>query len=942
MLLALVLALLASCHAVDRNNFKTCQQSSFCRRHRAVAPDNSPYTALLDTLTLSPEAGVSVSVRNDRNNVLFTFHLVPLKDATLRLLMDEKTPLHPRFKEPFAVLEGNLKVDKFEVQRSETGFSLVFGQVRAELQAKPLLLNIFRDDKLVVALNAKGLLKYEHYRNKPQNQPAGAEEGAALGEGEVEPVLAEQVLSEQAVEGGPVDEEPDQDGLWEETFKGHTDSKPKGPASVGMDIAFLNSRHVYGIPEHADSFSLKDTASGDPYRLYNLDVFEYELDNPMALYASIPVMLSHSAQGSAGVFWHNAAETWVDVKHLPNTDVVSSITGFFSGSGSKGSAEPQVTTQWMSESGIIDLFVMMGPTPMDVFRQYAVITGTTNLPPLFSVAYHQCRWNYNDQQDVQDVNHNFDKYDIPMDVMWLDIEHTDGKRYFTWDEHKFPDPVAMTQDLTGRGRKLVTIVDPHIKRDTNYFFYKENHDLDHYIKTKDGTAEFDGWCWPGSSSYLDMTNPNARKHYMETFRLDRYKGSTLDTFTWNDMNEPSVFNGPEVTMQKDCLHPGLGVEHREVHNVNGMLFHASTYEGHHLRSDYKLRPFVLTRAAFAGSQRSSAIWTGDNTAEWGHLKISVPMLLSLSVTGLTHSGADIGGFFGNPDPALLARWYQAAAYTPFMRAHAHLDSKRREPWLFDRHTLAVIRRAIRDRYRLLPLWYTLFYENERTGAPPMRPVWAEFPTDESTFDLEHEYMVGRSLLVAPVLDAGASSVSVYFPSGVWYDTQDNSVYQGPDTQTITAPPEKIPVYQRGGSIIARKERVRRSSALMRNDPYTLVVAIGEQGAAHGRLYLDDEHSMAYRQGQYLYLEFAYSGSQLSGRVLEPAAAETRYKPQSWLERVVIVGLTKQPTKITMVTKEGGTVSLEGSFSAASGRTSSRLIIRKPDINIAEPFTISLH
>uniref|UniRef100_A0A6A7FRA2 Glucosidase II subunit alpha n=2 Tax=Hirondellea gigas TaxID=1518452 RepID=A0A6A7FRA2_9CRUS len=708
-----------------------------------------------------------------------------------------------------------------------------------------------------------------------------------------------------------------------------------------MDIAFINSKHVYGIPEHADTFALKDTGSGDPYRLYNLDVFEYELNNPMALYASIPFMISHSQHGSAGVFWHNAAETWVDVKHLPTTDVVSSITGFFSG-GSRGSdPAQQVSTHWMSEAGIIDLFVMAGPQPMDVFRQYAIITGTTNLPPLFSLAYHQCRWNYNDQDDVLTVDQNFDKHDIPMDVMWLDIEHTDGKRYFTWDEHKFPDPVAMTNQLASKGRKLVTIVDPHIKRDPNYFFYKENRDLDHYIKTKDG-QEFDGWCWPGSSSYLDMTNPSARKHYMETFSLDRYKGSTLDTFTWNDMNEPSVFNGPEVTMQKDCLHPGLGVEHREIHNANGMLFHASTYEGLLMRSNYQLRPFVLTRAAYAGSQRSTAIWTGDNTAEWGHLKISVPMILSLSVSGMTHVGADIGGFFGNPDGALLARWYQTAAYTPFMRTHSHLDTKRREPWLFDRHTLSVIRRAIRDRYRLLPLWYTLFWENERTGAPPMRPLWSEFPKDETTFGLEYEFMVGSRLLVAPVLDSDATTVSVYFPEGLWYDTHDNSVYQGPDTQTVPAPPEKIPVYQRGGSIVARKERVRRSSALMRDDPYTLIVALGTDGTAQGTLYIDDEHTMDYRKGKYLYILLSYSGSQLVGKVLEPSVPDSRYVTKSWLERVVIVGLNDQPSKITMVTKGGGQVSLEGSFSKGSGRTSSRLIIRKPDINIAQEFTISLH
>lgn len=907
--------LLTLVSTVDKSNFKTCQQSGFCRRHRSIKPGESPYLLLTDTVIVTEE-GIFGDVLNEINRVFFTLEIYPLKDNTLRLKINEKNPIKQRFEEPYA-LTGDGQSETFAViDRSSDGFTVKFGKIRAIIKAKPLKIDVYNGKELVVSTNARGLLKFEHYRNKPESdvQPAeGEDHGNAP----------------------PLQEEDASDGLWEESFKGHSDSKPHGPASVGMDISFINSKHVYGIPEHADSFSLKETTSTEPYRLYNLDVFEYELDNPMALYGSVPVMISHTPHQSAAVFWHNAAETWVDIKKLPDSNVVSSITGFFSGGDSD---PPQVSTHWFSESGIIDLFIMLGPRPMDVFRQYGALTGYNNLPPLFSLGYHQCRWNYNDEEDVHQVHENFDNHDLPMDVLWLDIEHTDGKRYFTWDHNKFSHPLEMTANLTARGRKLVTIVDVHIKRDTNYFFYKENRDRDLFVHTKDGT-EFDGWCWPGSSSYLDLTNPETRNHYSDTFMLDRYKGSTLDTFIWNDMNEPSVFNGPEVTMQKDNIHPGLGVEHREIHNVYGMLFHQGTYEGLLRRSDGRLRPFILTRAHYAGTQRSSSVWTGDNTAEWGHLRISEPMLLSLSVTGITHVGADVGGFFGNPDAHLLSRWYQAGAFQPFFRAHAHLDTKRREPWLFDAETLRIIRNALRQRYQYLPLWYTLFYENELTGAPPMRPIWVDFPEDEASYAIDYEHLIGSALLVRPVVEEGATTAPVYFPPGVWYDVLDLTIYNGPSSTTVSAPRDKIPVYQRGGSIIPRKDRVRRASSLMRDDPYTLSVALDSYGKAQGTLYIDDEHTFDYRQGKFLYLALSYEGGILTSKKVDPGGT---YETGSWLERVVVIGLQKRPSKVTIQSASLGTRDLESIFESGTGTHASHLTIRKPGVSMREEFVITIH
>lgn len=314
----------------------------------------------------------------------------------------------------------------------------------------------------------------------------------------------------------------------------------------------------------------------------------------------------------------------------------------------------------------------------------------------------------------------FEELDYPYDVLWLDIEHTDGKRYFTWDKNLFPHPKEMQEKLWSQGRRMVTIVDPHVKRDDRYYIHKEATSLGLYVKDKDGKKDYDGWCWPGSSSYLDFTDERARNWWGDQFAYNRYQGSTPSLFTWNDMNEPSVFNGPEVSMQKDLRNLN-GEEHREWHNLYGMLFQRSTAEGLTRRNPGEnIRPFVLSRAFFAGSQKYGAIWTGDNAAEWSHLEIAAPMLLSLNIGALSFVGADVGGFFGNTDAELMTRWMQAGAYTPFFRGHAHHDAKRREPWMFGEETMVRLRKVALARYALLPYWYTVFREAALMGMPVMR------------------------------------------------------------------------------------------------------------------------------------------------------------------------------------------------------------------------------
>jgi alpha 1,3-glucosidase len=401
-----------------------------------------------------------------------------------------------------------------------------------------------------------------------------------------------------------------------------------------------------------------------------------------------------------------------------------------------------------------------------------------------------------------------------------------------------------------------------------------------FVKTKDGD-DFEGHCWPGGSSWLDYLNPTVRDYWASRFLPQNYEGSTQHLYTWNDMNEPSVFNGPEITMQKDLLHHG-NTEHRDVHNLYGYYMTMATFAGHKLMRP-KRRPFILTRSFFAGSQRYAAVWTGDNAANWEHLQAATPMLLQLSMTGIIFCGADVGGFFGNPDPELLVRWYQAAAYTPFFRGHAHIDTKRREPWLFGEENTARVRAAIRSRYTVLPYLYTLFHVAHTRGLPILRPLWMEFPLDDTALDLDDEFMLGPALLIKPVAAPNTHSVNVYLPGDgntVWYPFKGGQPSSKPQgglrglwgrlTRKTESPSGKglalqgggsypaeatldqgVPVFQRGGSIVPTRERARRSTASMKADPYTLHVALDPSGGASGELYMDDGDSEAYEQGAFL-------------------------------------------------------------------------------------------
>uniref|UniRef100_H3CYV5 Glucosidase alpha, neutral C n=1 Tax=Tetraodon nigroviridis TaxID=99883 RepID=H3CYV5_TETNG len=798
--------------------FKRSEDVAFYRR-QSQGP-NMQHQALLDTLVLA-EKGARLELLEPDKKTALLLTLSASEEGSVRIVVDELHPVRARYRVPDVVVE-EAPCEQLRVQQhSEDSVVLSWssGAYGVRVWRFPFRLEILCGEDVVVTFNSRGKLWFE-----PLQDPSGA---------------AEKAKSSGASTSSEV--EGDQTGsLWTETFEGFVDVKANGPSSVGADFCFHGFSHVYGVPEHADDLQLRDTRHGEPYRLYNLDTFAYEVHSRRGLYGSVPLLLAHRPDRTVGVFWLNASETFVGVRYSPSErQVVESKT--------KKGLETDV--RWASESGVIDCRVLLGPGPQQLFSQYARLTGYQALPPLFALGYHQCRYSYEDEADVKAVDAGFDRHGIPYDVIWLDIDHTDEKRYFTWDPARFPEPLRLQRHLEARKRKLVVISDPHIKVDPGWWLYREARDRGHFIKDRDGRV-FQGSCWSGESSYLDFSNPHTRAWYSRCFGLDKYEGSTPSLFVWVDMNEPSVFDGPEKTAHKDAVHHG-GWEHRELHNLYGFYQHMATMEGLITRSGGLDRPFVLSRSFFAGSQRfdaAGAVWTGDNCASWDHLKITVPMLLSLSLAGISFCGADVGGFFKDAEPELLVRWYQAAALQPFFRGHSIKSAERREPWLFGEAVTAAIRNAIQQRYCLLPYWYTLFHHAHVSGLPPLRPLWVEFQKEQSTFAVDNQYMIGGALLVCPVTDPGVQEVQVLLPGSgeVWYDVHSAKMYRGGRTVSLPVTLDTVPVFQRGGSVVCRWMGRGSCTAEFQQLPLSVTVALSAQGAADGELYLDDGRSFSYR------------------------------------------------------------------------------------------------
>lgn len=430
----------------------------FCVRQRNYSPSEPEYSVVKDSIHLSG-AVVTAEILNRNTNKSLILTVTYHPNSVFRILIDEAKPIRPRYRtvvgdalehEPTKLsIEIKVDIDEFHI--------IGVNDDSVTVNLKSFKLSVLKKGNALVTINERTLLNFEHQLEHP-----------ALVEVETPQSLPEPSADENVE--NTTEPTPPQQEDWSETFKNHRDSRPHGPTSVGIDVNFPGFDFVYGIPEHGDNFALKNTDSTDPYRLYNLDVFEFELYNPMALYGSVPLMWAHRENATVGIFWNNPSETWIDIKSNKGGSSDGILSQFFS--SRNDAASSHVSTRWMSESGVIDIFVILAPNPSAGMKAYSSLTGTTKLPPLFALAHHQCRWNYKDAADVKAVSDNYDKFDLPMDVMWLDIEYSDGKRYLEWDKTNFAEPNKMLEDLLSKGRQMVIVVDPHIKRDNNWNVFK--------------------------------------------------------------------------------------------------------------------------------------------------------------------------------------------------------------------------------------------------------------------------------------------------------------------------------------------------------------------------------------------------------------------------------------------------------------------------------------
>jgi alpha-glucosidase len=698
---------------------------------------------------------------------------------------------------------------------------------------------------------------------------------------------------------------------------------PKRPVMFDLESGAIEAskrrdylEFYYGFGEKA----LPSARQGRTMTMWNTDTYAYApgLD---PIYQSIPFFIALRQGRAYGLFLDNTSRTFFDM----------------------GNTAPERYT-FGAQGGELDYYVFTGgseQTPASVVRDYTALTGRMPLPPLWSLGFQQSRYSYFPEARVREVARGLRERRIPADVIYLDIDYMDGYRVFTWDRERFPDPPRMLRELRAEGFRTVVIIDPGIKVDENYHAYREGRAGGFFVKTSEG-AELRERVWPGVCAFPDFTDPKARAWFGSLYRSHLDEG--ISGF-WNDMNEPGTFGAeqappqprvthdPTKTFPLTARHAGDGRPgtHARYHNVYGMQMARSTFEGlQKLRPQE--RPFVLTRAGYAGIQRYSAVWTGDNVASWEHLQLSIAMLTGLGVSGVPFVGADVGGFSGDSTPELYARWLQAAALTPFFRSHVEKGRQDREPWSFGADVERISRATIELRYQLLPFLYTLFREHEETGAPPMRPLWFNYPDDYATYNptlSTEQFMLGRDLLVAPVLIPGEVRRVVYFPRGdAWLDWWTGARYEGGTHATVDAPLERLPLFVRVGAAIPTQPVVQHTGEMARA-PLSLVVALDAQPSVEtnvapaetartpsaqrnvSRLYEDAGEGFDYRRGAFRTLAVTLDGNSIR---LARTGAYNVSRPLSTIE---LRGLATAPRELRI-----GNRRIENfSFDAAARRVS---------------------
>jgi alpha-glucosidase len=568
---------------------------------------------------------------------------------------------------------------------------------------------------------------------------------------------------------------------------------------------------------------------GSGYTNWNTDAYGYSTGQD-PIYATFPFYIGIHQKLNYGIFLDNTFQTDFNFGASNNR---------FSSFGARG--------------GEMNYYFIYHTRVADIISSYTFLTGRMKLPPLWSLGYQQNRYSYYPETEVYRIAQTLREKKIPADGITLDIHYMDRYQLFTWNKERFPDPVSMTSKLKSMGFRTTVIVDPGIKVETGAAAFERGLKNNVYIKYPDG-QNYTGQVWPGWCYFPDFTSEKGRAWWRQEMKFFTDNGISG---IWNDMNEIATW-GQKMPNNVLFDYDGHRTTHLQAHNVYGMQMARSSYEG--ARQAGKERPFILTRAGYAGLQRYSAIWTGDNRAEDSHMLLGVRLLNSLGLTGVPFTGMDIGGFTGNPSIALFNRWMQIGAFTPYFRNHTGVNTKSSEPWTYGEEVLEISRNFINLRYRLLPYLYSTFYEATQNGLPVMRTLAINYTHDPEVYNqqFQNQYQFGNAFLVAP-FESNKQFGKIYFPQGKWYDLYEDSMEMGGREVIAEFALQKLPVYVKESSIIPMQSLIQSTMDIPSD---TLLIHIYKGEVPNSFVYYEDDGiSFKNEDGEYYKREIFYDATQ---------------------------------------------------------------------------------
>ncbi|WP_274292555.1 glycoside hydrolase family 31 protein [Clostridium perfringens] len=576
----------------------------------------------------------------------------------------------------------------------------------------------------------------------------------------------------------------------------------------------------YGLGEKGGDLNKKGCYTEN----FNTDDPETD-DDSITYYKTIPFYVALKEEATYGIFFDNSFRSYFDMGKEMGDRI------FFGAIG-----------------GQIQYYFIPGENIKEVVKNYTALTGRMEMPPLWSLGYQQCRFSYFSQEEVRELVKTFEEKDIPLDVVYLDIDYMDGFRVMTFKTPNFDDAAGLISDLKEKGIRTITIIDPGVKVDEEYDVFKRGKEGNHFTKKLDGEM-FIGAVWPGDSAFPDFSNKDCREWWKS--ELKKFISEHGMDGIWNDMNEPCVFNNDHKTMLETCLHNSDNgvIEHKEFHNRYGFEMSRCSKEAQEELHPNE-RGFSMTRATYAGGQRYSSVWTGDNMSLWSQMRMSISMNANLGISGFSFVGNDVSGFGLDSSEELFIRWMEMGPFIPIFRNHSNMYTRRQEPWAFGPRAEKIAKKSIELRYELLPYIYDLYYISHKEGLPIFRPMIMEYEKDMNLLNMREQFMLGENMIVAPVLYEGERSKTVYLPKGIWFNYFTMEKLQGGKWYKLPCELDEILVFVKEGAIIPTYNKKFRN---VKERPKNILLKVfGEN--AKGFHYNDDGHTMEYLEGKYTYMD----------------------------------------------------------------------------------------